>query len=58
MNELFSGLDYVRKYIYDLLIISNDSLKDHVKKIDTVLIKLNAAGFNVNAEIGFFQEMN
>ena len=37
MNELFYGLDYVRTYIDDLLIISNKSLEDHIKKIDKVL---------------------
>ena len=29
MNELFSGLDYVRAYIDDLLIITKGSFKDH-----------------------------
>ena len=54
MNELFNGLEYVRTYIDDLLIISNDSLKDHVNKLDKVLTKLKEAGFKVNAEKSFF----
>ena len=54
MYELFNGLDYVRTYIDDLLIISNKSLEDHSKKLDKALNKLQLAGFNVNAEKSFF----
>ena len=54
MNELFYGLDYVRTYIDDLLIISNKFLEDHIKKLDKVLSKLKSAGFKVNAEKSFF----
>ena len=34
MNKLLNGLDYVRTYSDDLLIISNKSLEDHIKKLD------------------------
>ena len=34
INKLYNGLSYVRIIIDDLLMISNKSLKDHVKKID------------------------
>ena len=54
MNELFYGLDYVRTYIDDLLLISNKSLEDHINKLDKVLSKLKSAGFKVNAEKSFF----
>ena len=37
MNELFYGLDYVRTYIDDLLLISKKSSEDHFKKLDKVL---------------------
>ena len=40
MNDIFNGLDYVRTYIDDLLIINNNSLKNHIKKLDKVLSKL------------------
>ena len=33
MNELFNGLEYVRAYIDDLLIISNDNFEDHLNKV-------------------------
>ena len=34
--ELFNGLEYIRIYIDDLLRTSNDSLKDHVNKLDNL----------------------
>ena len=52
MNELFNSLDYVRTY--DLLLISNKFLEDHIKKLDIVLSKLILAGFKVNAENSLF----
>ena len=54
MTELFDGLDYVRTYIDDLLIIRNICLENHIKKLDKVLSKLKSAGFKVNAEKSFF----
>ena len=54
MNELFSGLEYVRICIYDLLIVSNESFKDHLHKIDKIFKILLKAGFQINAEISFF----
>ena len=54
MNELFTGFEYVRTYIDDLLIISNGSFEDHLQKVDKVLSKLKSAGFKVNAEKSFF----
>ena len=33
MNKLFMGLDYVRAYIDDLLVISKGSFEDHVKNL-------------------------
>ena len=54
MIELFNGLEYIRTYIDDLLIISNISFDDHIKKLDKVLSKLNQNGFKVSAEKSFF----
>ena len=48
-KKKFDGLDYVRTYIDDLLIISNKSLKDHITKLDKVLNRLKSAGFKVYA---------
>jgi len=54
MNGLFSSLEYVRSYIYDLLIVSNESFEDHLNKIDKMFKILLKAGFNINAEKSFF----
>ena len=54
MNKLFNGLEYVRSYIEDLLIISNKPFEDHINKLDKVLSKLNKKVFKVNAEKSFF----
>ena len=54
MNEIFAGFEYVRTYIDDLLIISNNSYDDHLEKLDKVFNKLQKAGFKVNAEKSFF----
>ena len=54
MNELLNGIEYVRTYIDDLLIISNKSFEDHINKSDKVLSKLNQKRFKENAEKSFF----
>ena len=51
MNKLFNGLEYVRAYIDDILIISNGNFKDHLNKIKIVLN-------NLKAEISFFARDN
>ena len=58
MNELFNGLEYVRTYIDDLLIISNGNFEDHLNKVIIVLKKLKAAGFDINAEKSIFARYN
>ena len=58
MNRLFNGLEYVRAYIDDLLIISNGNFEDHLTKVKIVLKKLKAAGFNIKAEKSFFARDN
>ena len=58
MNELFNGLEYVKVYIDDILIISNGNFKDHLNKVKIVLKELKAAGFKINAEKSFFARDN
>ena len=48
--KLFNGLDHVRTYINDLLISSNKSFEDHIKKLDKVLSKLESSGFKVDED--------
>ena len=54
MNELFTGFEYVRAYIDDLLCISNGTYEDHLIKLDKILDKLKKAGFKVNAKKSSF----
>ena len=58
MNELFNGLEYVRAYIDDVLVISNGNFDDHLNKVKIVLKKLKASGFKINAEKSFFARDN
>jgi hypothetical protein len=54
MSELMDGLDYVRAYIDDLLIISKGTYDDHLADVDKVLQRLTDAGLKVNAKKSTF----
>jgi len=54
MNELFEGLDYVRAYIDDLLVLTKGTFEDHLEKLETVFRRLQDAGLKVNARKSFF----
>jgi hypothetical protein len=53
MMNLMEGLEYVRAYIDDLLVITRGSLEDHLEKLREVLRRLRNAGFKVNAAKSF-----
>jgi hypothetical protein len=40
MNELFIGMDEVRAYIDDLLLITSGTYEEHLAKLDQVLLRL------------------
>jgi hypothetical protein len=54
MTELFSYLDYVRVYLYDILIVDNGSLEDHMHKVSICLERLEKAGFKANVRKSLF----
>ena len=54
MSSLMAGLQFVRAYIDDLLIISKDTFEDHLDKLETVLKRLQEYGLKVNAKKSFF----
>jgi RNase H-like domain found in reverse transcriptase/Reverse transcriptase (RNA-dependent DNA polymerase) len=56
ISELMQELEYVRAYIDDMLIIiTNDSFEDHMKKLQLVLLRLlDEAGLKINATKSFF----
>ena len=54
MNELFDGLDYVRAYIDDLLVLTKGDFDDHLSKLERVFARRQKAGLKVNAKKSFF----
>ena len=54
MQGLMADLEYVRAYIDDILIISNGTFEDHMRKVAEVLARLEKAGFMVNLRKSFF----
>jgi Reverse transcriptase (RNA-dependent DNA polymerase) len=54
MSTLMQGLEYVRVYIDDLLIITHGSFEEHIDKLIVVLGQLRDAGLKVNAKKSFF----
>jgi Reverse transcriptase (RNA-dependent DNA polymerase) len=56
MAELMDGLDDVRAYIDDCLIISKGTYEDHLADVDKVLQRLKDAGLKVNANKSAFAQ--
>ena len=54
MSGLMEDLEFVRAYIDDLLVITNGSYEDHLKKLEEVFLKLRNAGLKVNMKKSFF----
>ena len=54
MSELMRGLDFVRVYIDDVLMVSKNSFLDHLFKLDEVLRRIRQAGLKINAKKSFF----
>ena len=49
MSELMVALEYVSKYLDDLLFITRASLDDHLQKLRQVLTRLRDMDLKVNA---------
>ena len=43
MSELMAGLEFVRVYIDDLLIITKSNFKDHLEKLEQVFLRVQAS---------------
>ena len=54
MHELMSGLDFVRAYIDDILVMTTSDWDDHLSKLDEVLTRLGSVGLKVNIRKSFF----
>jgi Reverse transcriptase (RNA-dependent DNA polymerase) len=53
---LMADLEYVREYIYDLLIITKGTYLAHLQKLATALTWLQQAGLKVNANKSWFAQ--
>ena len=57
MSKLTQDLEYVKTYLDDLLILTNNNFTDHLTKLEVVLARLSTAGMRVNASKSkFFSE--
>ena len=54
MSSLMDGLEFVRAYIDDLLVISKSTWYDHLEKLVEVFKRLDQAGLKINAAKSFF----
>ena len=54
MSNLMTGLEFVRTYIDDILILSKNSWQEHLQNLDVVLTRLENAGLKVNAKKSYF----
>ena len=54
MMELMSGLDFVRTYLDDLLILSCGSFDDHTTRLNSVLARLRRAGLKLHLKKSTF----
>ena len=48
MGDLMEGLEFARAYIDDLLVVSKETLQEHLDQLEQVLLRLNDAGLKVN----------
>jgi hypothetical protein len=49
MSDLMANLEFVQTYLDDLMIITKESLEDHLEKLSMVLTRLQDAGLKINA---------
>jgi hypothetical protein len=48
MSKFVQDIEYVKTYVDNLLILTNNSFKDHLIKLEMVLARLSTAGMRVN----------
>ena len=54
MSRLMAGLEFVRTYLDDVLIISKGTFADHLTKLDVCLARIAKTGLKINADKSFF----
>jgi hypothetical protein len=48
MSKLVQDMEYVKTFLDDLLMLTNNGFKDHLLKLEMVLARLSTAGMRVN----------
>jgi putative transposase len=56
INDLLGDLDYVQVYLDDILITSNGSFQDHLKKLQLVSKRFEQVNFRANLHKCFFAQ--
>jgi hypothetical protein len=57
VSKLVQDMEYIKTYLDDLLILTNNSFKDHLLKLEMVQARLSTAGMRVNiSKSKFFAE--
>ena len=54
MSSLMAGLDFVRVYLDDCLILNRTTFADHLAKLELAFKRLSDAGLRINAEKSYF----
>ena len=54
MSSLMAGLEFVRVYLDDCLVISTTTFEDHLVKLSLCLQRISDAGLRINAEKSYF----
>ena len=54
MSELMEGLESVRAYLDDLLVVTNGTFQDHINQLEKVFTRLRTAGFKINIKKSYF----
>jgi hypothetical protein len=49
MSNLMDGLEFVQTYLDDCLVLTKDSLEDHLEKLEVILQRISDAGLRINA---------
>jgi hypothetical protein len=49
MSKFTQGMEYIKTYLDDLLILTKNNFKDHLLKVEMVLARLSTAGMRINA---------
>jgi hypothetical protein len=56
ISELMLGLEFVRAYIDDILVLTHSTWEDHLLKLALVFERIQSAGLKVNAVKSFFEK--